>query len=50
MTFPEEGAETQRPHGEMVIGLPAVPVRRRPKISEPVLNSVIPAKAGTQVA
>ena len=25
-------------------------VRRRPKISEPVLNSVIPAKAGTQVA
>ena len=28
----------------------ARPVRRRPKISEPVLNSVIPAKAGTQVA
>ena len=25
-------------------------LRRRPKISEPVLNSVIPAKAGTQVA
>jgi hypothetical protein len=49
-TFHRNPGIRQAGEGPFPIGAATAPVKQLPKISEPVLNSVIPAQAGTQVA